>query len=537
MTGPNVMICSKSSRTSIPTEIYLSIFDYVIPPPPIQAEHHIIHTNLCLVCRAFCQMLQPRIFRVMEFSNKKANKLIPIKGSQAFCVAVTNGVTSATSLAQHVIECTLRDWNITSSFHAGSGAPTCLWEAYSHTLTLLPNLRVLNMKDMCLDETMLRDICSLMGLQSLTLHSCIAARGVKPDFIQTLGPPDNLQHFYYKGRVILAHSIYLDILHRIINPAHLKTFHSASWNVTTAIFSDFVGCSALLELNLDQAVHGILLQKILTQSPRLVTLTLGNIVPTAALPPPLPTSCVPNLENLICPPSILSGLVPGRPLRKLIISGFSCSPRQVENDLDVGARVTQYLSLSGTDDMTILAQSSARIYTLRVPLQIFIAGVASCHFSSLVQLHLDFYHENYDFQGMTITCKKEFEVAIRAMCREIPLLSSLRTLTLSFGSRAPAFWPFLVDLVLQHRLITSSLVNPFPNVTTITFLTLIRWNKHYMKGMVNGPSEEVGPWSAEVLPGHYMVLMALGAAGCLKDAHDYGGVLRAELGAALDPCE
>lgn len=139
--------------------------------------------------------------------------------------------------------------------------------------------------------------------------------------------------------------------------------------------------------------------------------------------------------------------------------------------------------------------------------------------------------------------------AIRNMCKVTPRLPSLKTLIMSFGSRAPAYWPFQVDLTLQHGLITSFLANTFPNVTTVTFMGLVRWNKTYTEynskdnrplcqakkeeGKSDVGSKDKGPWLPEVLPGHRMVLAALSAAGCLKDTYDYAGTLRAELGAPL----
>lgn len=284
---------------------------------------------------------------------------------------------------------------------------TCLAEAYRRTLGLLPNLQVLNMTDMRLDEMMLRDISLLKGLRSLSLQNCVIARTIDINAVRALKPLRNLQHFYYKGKPVLTDPLYLDILRQIIDPTHLKTLHSMSWNVITTIFTNLTGHSSLSELNLSEAMCDPLLLKILTQSPRLKSLTIGHISCSTPLPVSFPISCVPDLEVLVCPPSMLSDFVPERPLHAVLVSGVSYANRVEEIPAITPPGTGELLSLSGPAGMEILSQSSIRPSTLRIPIQIFLAGVATRHFSSLKQLHLDFHHQNYDSQQTLVTCKKD----------------------------------------------------------------------------------------------------------------------------------
>lgn len=120
-------------------------------------------------------------------------------------------------------------------------------------------------------------------------------------------------------------------------------------------------------------------------------------------------------------------------------------------------------------------------------------------------------------------------------------------LAMSSGSHVAGYWSFQVDLALQHDLIASCLTKAFPNVTSITFMDLVRWSKvqieHQNHGEYSPETKGEGArsnrgskedsWLPEILPGHALILMALNTAGCLKKAHDYAGILRAALGAPL----
>ena len=93
----------------IPNKVYFKIFDYIEPSNLMSvSEYKRILSNLALVCRFFCAVLLPQIFKSLTFSGhpEKADT----SGYASFCRALIGGKEPACLLALHIIECTFSQW-------------------------------------------------------------------------------------------------------------------------------------------------------------------------------------------------------------------------------------------------------------------------------------------------------------------------------------------------------------------------------------------------------------------------------------------
>jgi hypothetical protein len=127
----------------------------------------------------------PRPFKAQTLPNRKENGY-----SKSFFMAISDGLTSATSLVRHIRECTLQDFTFDG---VGGAMSPHLPGALGH----MPNLRTLSMMGVCLSARVLQNICKVEGLQSLSLEKCDIPSAVILDFVSTSLPLR--QHFLYEG--------------------------------------------------------------------------------------------------------------------------------------------------------------------------------------------------------------------------------------------------------------------------------------------------------------------------------------------------
>ncbi|KAK0451320.1 uncharacterized protein EV420DRAFT_711966 [Desarmillaria tabescens] len=96
----------------IPSEIYLEIFSYFEPSDEItETQCRAIFSSLVFVCRYFCSVALPRLYRSVEFRGRKRQnaKEDPVS-SLKFCLEINKGSSWACDLASSVKDCTFEDW-------------------------------------------------------------------------------------------------------------------------------------------------------------------------------------------------------------------------------------------------------------------------------------------------------------------------------------------------------------------------------------------------------------------------------------------
>jgi len=323
-----VRLAGSTPLTPIPNEIYLEIFDYFTPSDDevTKAECKRVLSNLALVCRFFCAMALPRIFKSLEFSGSMCNESTK-PGYASFCRAVIKGLEPAASLSRHVEKCTFEKWRVDTErlrwvYNGFLGM-------YGQALGRMPNLQsvVLTMVDV--DKRLLKTISGLTNLQSLSVNLCTFMEDITDTVIRKLTPL-KLRSFSctdLQNKALLAKT-----LARIVSTSNLKDLRVSGWTVARDILAQFDKESSLVELEVYGARDDPILWKVLELSKAMKNIRIDRL-PGAPWPSNiLSSSSMPQLRTLVAPPSLALALVPGRPLHTVLISGdpYHCSVGRAE---------------------------------------------------------------------------------------------------------------------------------------------------------------------------------------------------------------
>ena len=153
----------------IPNEVYFEIFDYIEPSDLMSvSEYKCILSNLALVCRFFCVVLLPRIFKSLTFSGHPDK--VDASGYALFCRALIRGKEPACLLALHIRECTFSQWaagedHIELAFNGFLGF-------YNRAITRMPNLKSLVLSCMPISKKLTQAMSKLTQLKALVMDSC-----------------------------------------------------------------------------------------------------------------------------------------------------------------------------------------------------------------------------------------------------------------------------------------------------------------------------------------------------------------------------
>lgn len=378
-------------QSTLPDEIYLIIFNNIKLLHPVRWRQ--ILANLTLVCWHFCHIIQPQVFRALMFTDRSGLEGKPsYLNGLSFPEAIVHGLHSATRLVEHVTEISLKKfaWDTIESLAICGKA-----------MSLMPNLHTISLTTVTINAQLLSDICELTGLRRLSLQLCTFHKDITSDFIWAL-PNLKLRHCHITD-LHMGSRISIKVLSHIIDPSCLESFHSSSWEISAPVLGKLQGDeSRLCHLSLHKTTYDTRLLGILQQCPQLKTLRINRIIsksPGRCLSS-LPKTSIPDLEAIMCPPTIISDLVPGRPLNKIDLSGVHyASVLPGASSLDI---VTSLLPL-GTSGINTLFQSSAQVRSLCVPVEIFLAESFGKHFPLLEELAIEFYHPNYTKIGRFVS--------------------------------------------------------------------------------------------------------------------------------------
>ncbi|KAG1850535.1 hypothetical protein C8R48DRAFT_676740 [Suillus tomentosus] len=97
----------------IPIEIYLDIFELIVPThQPLKEEHVETFSALALVCRFFCSVALPRVFERVTFSGDTNGNRIQASRKTKWARQIVANTEPAKSVALYVKECTFELWNL-----------------------------------------------------------------------------------------------------------------------------------------------------------------------------------------------------------------------------------------------------------------------------------------------------------------------------------------------------------------------------------------------------------------------------------------
>lgn len=313
-----VRLAGKTPLNPIPNEIYVEIFDYFTPTSRIvglteEADYKRTLSNLALVCRFFCAIALPRIFKSLRFSGTSNIDPTAEPSHASLCRGIIKGQEPATSLSRYVKECTFTSW---------TKDPKWVYDGflgmYGQALGRMSNLQSLTLKRMEIDKRFLKTICGLKGVQSLEMDLCGFLDDVTTTSIQKLTSL-KLKNFLYKHKPLSAEDIILAIFSRIICTSSLERLHLKYWPVARQILALFDKDSALVELVLEKAEADPILWKVLELSRAIKVLRIFKFDLLDPGSSPLSPSSMPQLCVLEAPSQLAFTLVPGRPLHTVII--------------------------------------------------------------------------------------------------------------------------------------------------------------------------------------------------------------------------
>jgi hypothetical protein len=262
-------------------------------------------------------MALPRIFKSLDFSGSLSGAE---PGYASFCRAVVKGQEPAASLSCHVTECTFTKWLMDNKqlrwvYDGFLGM-------YGQALGRMSNLQSVNLNLVDIDKRLLKAICGLKSVQSLSIDHCSLLEVITDTAIQKLTPL-NLKSFSYGG--IGMFNFPTKILTRIVNTSSLENLKVDNWDIARVILMQFDNHSSLVQLDLAEARDDPILWKVLELSKAMKRLRICNLSGASLSISPLSPSSMPQLCTLETSPLLASALVPGRPIRTVIISDDQCS--------------------------------------------------------------------------------------------------------------------------------------------------------------------------------------------------------------------
>jgi hypothetical protein len=190
---------------------------------------------------------------------------------------------------------------------------------YGQAMGRMSNLQSVILQRVDIDKRLLKAICELKSVQSLSIELCSLVEDIRDTIIQKLTPL-KLKSFSYTTP--FNNPLLPKILARIVNTSSLEKLEVDDWAVARNIFMQFGKESSLVELVLFEARDDPILWKVLELSNAMKSLRIGDLSGASSSIGPLSPSSMPQLCILQAPALLASALVPGRPLHTVIIPNF-----------------------------------------------------------------------------------------------------------------------------------------------------------------------------------------------------------------------
>jgi len=353
----------------IPNEVYFDIFDYIEPSDLMSvSEYKRILSNLTLVCRFFCAVLLPRIFKSLTFSGRPHRKS-DTPGYPSFCRALIRGKEPACSLALHVRECTFSQWDCYANRlqRVFNG----FLRIYHPPIARMLNLESLVLSCMSVSKKLIQAMSKLTRLKALVMYNCYVNKDICK--LSSL----KLVTLEFHG------DWYIRELLELISPA-LRVFRTGEWDFARDFMTGTAQCH-IEELEISLVEDVIVLRQFLERTPSIRKLKISHIYSAHATPLGLSPSSLPRLHSIDCPSSLILDFVCSRPLRRIALSGTHYIGRFW--------RIASLPPMT-LEDIAIMTKSTAATRTLDIPAAIYFV-VPMDYFPHLEKLRLDFMHRNY----------------------------------------------------------------------------------------------------------------------------------------------
>jgi hypothetical protein len=340
--------------TTIPNELYFKIFSYLTPTDEglSESESKRIYSRLAKVCRLFCAELLPRIFTSMEFAFPLLDASEWPK-SLIFCKELNANKQPALSLVSYIKAC---------SFIASEGAEerslrVCLG-IYSRSLSRLVHLESLSFTSIPINNKIFQALDGLKSLTELFIRNCSFDSELTE--IQARIQPLNLTHFELFETTGVAEAFIPIVLCPSLQVLKVDDRHFANSVVGRTIEWSLQEFSVSLSMD-DYPLLGVFLNS----NPSIRTLSVshfGDIRDSFTATLSLQPTSLPHLESVQCPSFLLLELIPGRPVKSILIS------TRLNDDLD--PYVEDILS-----ELATLKRPTAVVKTLQMPWSIAKADV------------------------------------------------------------------------------------------------------------------------------------------------------------------
>lgn len=436
-----------TTLSPIPNEIYLRIFDYIQPAETFNYTR--VLSDLALVCRFFCFTILPRIYKKLELVGSAHTDSTP--NYSAFCRAVVKDAEPARTLAKHVRECAFRGWtcsddHLTWSYNAFLGL-------YCNALGMMSGIETVHLHSTPISRTMLRTIRGLKRLKVLSIFSCTFQNDVTEKDIAKLS---SLRLVEFRLSMLLEHAGTLKAraLMKAIDLSNLQSIQTDMWDLVSRLV-DEMGTIPLCFLDIFFLQDWALFQKILKKTPFLSFLKILHLTDLSFINSDLKidSSLIPTLQNLTCPPDLVSTFVPGRPITVLKI----LTSRQV---------VMRGLQLA---DIKLMTKSSVMIHELSISATAYFTFSVWEHLPALKKLELyrtnKFLLEDVDLVLRTFADQP-------ADPKHPP---GIREVTFSVSPSVPHLNFF--NLPCQHEIISTVMAGRFPELEKVLISKYIEWRR------------------------------------------------------------
>ncbi|KAG7441530.1 uncharacterized protein BT62DRAFT_482750 [Guyanagaster necrorhizus] len=481
----------------IPNEIYLEIFSYLEPSDEItEAQCKATFSKIVFVCRFFCSVALPRLYRSLEFRGRKRQSS-SVYGSPSrsasmsvnFSLAINKRSPWACDLACHVKDCTFEDWIPEISSQGPLYAE--FLRVYCRAMVKMEEIQSLTLDHVIISHRMLKSIAKLKKLKRLAVRECELAQGVTELDISALRslPIDEFTLVSVHQRSTSP----LTLFQGIPNTSQV-ILHASAWddNSMSTVMSSQLTRLTLETLSYETNLHQ--LAHVLNHLPSLTHLTVATLslesVSSAGDPDfPLEASSLPRLRALSCPP-LLAILFPKRALNELDITGYNISTtgsllRHVyfnardRHTQTFGQTTAAIQTLSIRDDMVSRGDAIIRYFphlkTLRV--------VCGSHDDKTMTRVLKDISEGFHGtdQGYLPICELEVH---------IPLIQS-----------------WMVNLQVQHKAIVMHIQTAFFQITRVNLAAGVQWHRN----------DVCSDWQAYVQPARIEATLLLRAMDLFSD--------------------
>lgn len=331
-------------------EMYLSIFDYFRPSDGLtERQSRRILLSLSRVCRFFRAVTIPHIFHTIrfEFPNSLA---VEWQNCLHFCKALDLYHEPAVAFALYVKNCLMGPSGNSTMV---PGYPGCM-VMYSRAIPCLGYLESLSLSSMPIQCHLFQGIKTMKHLKVFSIQNC----GFGDAILSTDAVAFSLIKFELFGTSAIP-----DDLYTFINPVSLRALKTDNWEFTKVLLSKSADFRIEeLSVHLPIAESSVLVD-FLNRTPSITNLSIPHVTHTVmqdltACNLTLLPASLPRLETVQCPIFMLTGLVPGRPVKQvdLHVMIVFCGTRMFPDNFS---------------PMASLEQSTAIITTLRVPAYVY----------------------------------------------------------------------------------------------------------------------------------------------------------------------